>query len=174
MLAYYLQTMESQEDRSKFEQIYYRYRKLMFYVALKIVHHDQDAEDAVHQAFVSIIENIRKVRDPSLPETRCYVVTITERKAIDILRSKEKVVAIDYDERAKGLEIPPPETSELANAMAKLPARYREVLLLRYRNGYTNKELGNMLNIKPGSVQRLLLRAKESLRDILVKEGAFT
>lgn len=173
MLAYYLQAIESEDDRSKFEQIYYRYRKLMFHVALKIVHNDPDAEDAVHQAFVSIIENLNKIRSPSLPETRSYVVTITERKAIDILRSREKVIAADYDETVQGIEIPPPETSELADAMAKLPARYREILLLRYLNGYSSAELGKMLNIKPGSVQRLLLRAKESLRDILAKEGEF-
>ena len=170
MLAYYIQAIESEDDRGKFEQVYYRYRKLMFYVALKILHNDMDAEDAVHQAFVSIIENLNKVRSPALPETRSYVVIITERKAIDILRSREKVVAIDYDETVKGIEIPPPETSELADAMAKLPARYREVLLLRYRNGYSSAELGKMLNIKTESVQRLLLRAKESLRDILAKE----
>ena len=59
-----LQTIESEEDKSKFEGIYYRYRKLMFHVAMKILHNRQDAEDAVHQAFVSIIENLEKI----LPE----------------------------------------------------------------------------------------------------------
>ena len=106
MLAYYLQAIESGEDKSKFERIYYRYRKLMFHVAMKILHNDADAEDAVHQAFVSALENLNKIGVPELPETRCYVVTITERKAIDILRAKEKVVPLDYDETAQGIEIP--------------------------------------------------------------------
>ena len=110
---------------------------------------------------------------PESPETRCYVVTITERKAIDILRAKEKVVSLDYDETARGIEIPPPDASELADAMARLPARYREILLLRYRNGYSNAELGKLLNIKAGSVQRLLWRAKEALRNHLSGEGRF-
>ena len=173
MLVYYLQSIESGEDKSKFERIYYRYRKLMFHVAMKILHNDADAEDAVHQAFVSVIENLNKAGVPESPETRCYVVTIAERKAIDILRSKEKVVSLDYDETARGIEIPPPDTSELADAMARLPARYREILLLRYRNGYSNAELGKMLNIKAGSVQRLLWRAKEALRNNLSGEGRF-
>ena len=173
MLIYYLQTIESEEDKSKFEQVYYRYRKLMFHVALKILENDADAEDAVHQAFVSVIENLNKVGDPALPETRCYIVTITERKALDILRARKKVVALEDDEMTRGIEIPPPDVSELAAAMARLPARYREILLLRYRNGYSNTELGKMLNIKTGSVQRLLLRAKEALRDNLRREGAF-
>ena len=173
MLAYYLQTIEGEEDKSKFEQIYYRYRKLMFHVAMKILNNDADAEDAVHQAFVSALENLNKIGAPELPETRCYVVTITERKALDILRARKKVIALDDDEIAQGVEIPPPDVSELAAAMARLPARYREILLLRYRNGYSSAELGKMLDIKTGSVQRLLLRAKEALRDSLRKEGRF-
>ena len=44
MLMYYLQTIESAEDRSKFERIYLRYRKLMFYVARNILRNDEDAE----------------------------------------------------------------------------------------------------------------------------------
>ena len=173
MLSYYFQTIESEEDKSKFERIYYRYRKLMFHVAMKILNNDADAEDAVHQAFVSVIENLNKAGVPESPETKCYVVTIAERKAIDILRARQKVVSLDYDETARGLEIPPPDASELADAMARLPARYREILLLRYRNGYSAAELGKVLNIKPGSVQRLLWRAKEALRKNLSGEGAF-
>ena len=173
MLTYYLQSIESAEDKSKFERIYCLYRKLMFHVAMKILNNEADAEDAVHQAFVSVLENLNKTGVPELPETRCYVVTITERKAIDILRSRKKVIALDDDETAQGIQIPPPDTSELAAAMARLPARYREILLLRYRNGYSNAELGKMLNIKASSVQRLLWRAKEALRDNLMKEGTF-
>lgn len=44
----YLQTIETEEDKSKFEDIYREYRGLMYYVAYKRLHHEQDAEDAVH------------------------------------------------------------------------------------------------------------------------------
>ena len=43
----YLQTIETEEDKSKFEDIYREYRGLMYYVAYKRLHHEQDAEDAV-------------------------------------------------------------------------------------------------------------------------------
>lgn len=52
----YMQMIASDEDKSKFEQIYLTYRKLMFFVARSILKNDADAEDAVHTAFVSIIE----------------------------------------------------------------------------------------------------------------------
>ena len=48
----YLQIIETDEDKSKFEQIYETYRGLMFHTAFKVLTHEQDAEDAVHHAFV--------------------------------------------------------------------------------------------------------------------------
>ena len=51
----YLQMIESDEDKSKFEQLYIMYKGLMFHVAMKILKNEFDAEDAVHQAFLSLI-----------------------------------------------------------------------------------------------------------------------
>ena len=52
----YLTLIESDTDKSKFEIIYRAYRDLMFHVAYKILNNQQDSEDAVHQAFLKIIE----------------------------------------------------------------------------------------------------------------------
>ena len=52
----YLQMLETPEEKSKFEQIYLEYRNLMFYVSKGILHNQQDAEDAVQEAFLKIIK----------------------------------------------------------------------------------------------------------------------
>ncbi len=59
----YLQTIDTAEDRSKFEQLYEQYKQLMFYTAFQILKRPQDAEDAVHLAFLSIAENISRISD---------------------------------------------------------------------------------------------------------------
>lgn len=71
----YLQTIDTAEDRSKFEQLYEQYKQLMFYTAFQILKRPQDAEDAVHHAFLSIAENISKISDSDCPKTRAYIVT---------------------------------------------------------------------------------------------------
>lgn len=68
----YLQMIESDEDKSKFEQLYIMYKGLMFHVAMKILKNEFDAEDAVHQAFLSLIENLKKISDVKCPKTRAY------------------------------------------------------------------------------------------------------
>ena len=57
----YLQMIETDEDKSKFEEIYQEYRNLMYYVAYKRMQHEQDAEDVVHHVFVKIAENIKNI-----------------------------------------------------------------------------------------------------------------
>ena len=54
MLIMYLQMLDTPEEKVRFEQIYLKYREKMFHVADSILHNDQDAEDAVHNAFLRI------------------------------------------------------------------------------------------------------------------------
>lgn len=167
----YLSMIESESDKSLFEQLYIRYKGLMYHIAYRILQNREDAEDAVHQAFVSIAKNIKKITEVNCPKTYGYIVTIIERKSIDILRANKHIVSTDFEESEPGIEIPPPGEGGLADAIAKLNPRYREVILLHYAYGYKTNELANMLDIKQDSVRRLLWRAKEALKKQLEEGG---
>lgn len=171
MLAMYISMMDSAEDRVTFEQIYMTYRNLMFDTAMKILGNIQDAEDAVQQAFLSIMNHLGKISDVNCPQTRSYIVIITERKAIDLLRKRTRESGLPLNEAAAGLEIPLPGDHGLADAMAALPAQYREILLLRYDNGYSVRELARMLDMSQAAVRKRIYRAKEALKKSLEKEG---
>lgn len=167
----YMAMIDSPEDQSKFERIYEKYRYLMLHVAKHILQNHHDAEDAVHQAFVAIIENIEKISDVDSPKTRSFVVIISERKAIDMLRSNSRRSALELNEDIAGIEMPFDLDNPVAAAIAKLPVHYREVLLLRFDNGFTTKEIASMLNITDSGVRKLIARAKRALQEILEKEG---
>lgn len=167
----YLQMIETPEDKSKFEYIYENYLGLMHHVAFQILNNTQDTEDAVHQAFVSIAENIKTISDVKCPKTRSYIVVIVENKAIDILRKKARIVnTIDFNENMWGIEIPEAGALDLATLMGRLPARYREVLLLRFDNGYTTKEIAKILDITPGNAEKLIWRAKNALQKLIAED----
>ena len=134
----YLQMLETPEEKSLFEQIYLEYCGLMFHVAYEILHNEQDAEDAVHQAFVKIAENIKKIDAPVCPKTHSYVVTIVEHQAIDIL---------------------------------KLPARYREMILLHHHQGYSVREIAKMLGLSLLAAIKLDQRAKNKLKKLCEEAG---
>lgn len=170
MLAYVMM-IETLADQSKFEKIYHTYKGLMFHVAYQILHNEEDAEDAVHNAFVKIAEHISKIDLPVCPKTKVYVVTIVENKAIDLYRqNKRRSREIPLDD----IVVPYVKNQELqglAACMEHLPVRYRQVILLKYQQGLSNQEIAKHLDISEANAIKLDQRAKKKLLEICKKEG---
>ena len=74
-LTVYLSMMEIPEEQSLFEQLYYTYRKQMFFVANGILHDEILAEDALQEAFMGIAKQITLFRDIPDSKTKAYVLT---------------------------------------------------------------------------------------------------
>lgn len=171
MLAY-VQMLESQDEKTKFEQLYLKYRNAMYYAADQILQNQQDAEDAVQQAFLSIIKNMDKIHGVDSAETYGYVVIIAERKAIDLIRQRGHFSAMDFESACFGVTMDVPGDGGVGDAIARLPAQYREVLLLRHAHGYSTKEISEILELSYEAARKLLYRAKIALKNQLDKEGA--
>lgn len=163
----YLQALDSPEDRMRFESLYTAYRGLMFHTARRILNNDQDAEDAVHMAFLSLAEH--SLPSELGPRARCLAVTVAERKAIDLYRARRRHPVAELEE-VSGVAAPPSDGT-LAGAMAALPPRYREVLLLRFYNGYSAAETAGLLGLTPENIRQITLRAKRLLVSELTERG---
>ena len=148
--------------RLLFEEIYERYRGLMLHVALGILKQPEDAEDAVQNAFLSLLKISGRIRSACSPETQALCVITVRHKAIDILRRRR-----DYPEEDMTLFTPPvpgiPEEHGLAAALARLPDRYRDLILLRYDLGYSTKEIAELTDTTRAAVQKTLFRARKAL-----------
>ena len=170
----YLLMIDTEEKRIRFEDLYRKYRALMFHIANNILNNENDAEDAVHHAFVAIINHFEKISEIDCPKTRAFVVTIVERKAIDIYRSKNRKSALPFEEYinvpSEDLIYSAVERSEIAAAIASLPTKYRELIMLKYDSGYSDKEISAMMEMSVENVGRTIRRAKEKLYSILNPE----
>ena len=167
----YMTMIDSPKDQSKFEQIYSEYKGLMYYVAYKILNNTHDAEDAVHNAFIKIAENINRVDEAVCPRTQNYVVTIVENKAIDAYRFKKRKETVEYIDEITGIEVENQTVQGLAYCMAKLSPRYRQIILLKYYHGYNNREISKLLDLTEANVMKLDQRAKKKLHQICEEEG---
>lgn len=167
----YIQMIDAPEEKDKFERLYLKYRDLMFYIANKILQNQQDAEDAVHAAFLSIAENMEKVSTPDCPKTKGYIVTITENKAIDLYRKKKRHPKALLLEETAGLEVSYEGSHAIAHCFARLSSRDRDILMLRYRYGYTAREIAKLLNLSEANANKRIQRAKERLEKLCKEEG---
>ncbi|MCR5785459.1 MAG: RNA polymerase sigma factor [Eubacterium sp.] len=171
----YLSLIDDEGDKSKFEIIYREYRQLMYYVADQILGDTKDSEDVVHDAFLKIIEHIEKISDPKCPKTRSFVVTIVERKAIDLYRQRQRRSNVSFEEafldKSKEAETEAVnESDRIATAIALLPDNYRELILLRYDNGFSEGEIADIVDMTPANVQKTLQRAKKKLAALLEED----
>ena len=82
----YLSLLDSEEEISKFELIYSTYKKQMYYTANNILKDSHLAEDAVHNAFLRIINNLEKIEDINSHKTKGLIVIIVKNVSIDIYR----------------------------------------------------------------------------------------
>ncbi len=167
----YMALIDESENQSKFEEIYNTYKGLMFYVANKILNNEADSEDAVHNAFITIAENIKKVDKAVCPKTQNYVVIIAESKAIDLYRKNKRHISGEYIDEISGISVEMPENIGLEDCILQLPARYREVILLKYFHGFNCKEIAHHLGITLSNANKLDQRAKKKLTEICRKEG---
>lgn len=166
----YLELLDTQEEKDLFESLYNHYKEYMYHIAYRILQNNHDAEDAVHQSFLSIIKHLDKLLDIKCRKTQSYLAIVVENKSLDIIRQREHYSTSNYDDNFVGITVEPICDSPLANAITKLPARYRNVILLKYDNGFSTKEISQMFNMQPEATQRLIHRAKARLKIILEEE----
>lgn len=174
MLPIYLAILDGEKDKNRFELLYVTYRKLMFYVANRILNDERLAEDAVHQTFLKILENFDKVGEISGHKTKSYIVTMVRNTAINLYNQRKRQTAIPLEDVEYCIATEPMDIAEglnhLARAVLKLPVIYKDVLTLKYVQEFSNEEIAKVLDISEATVRKRLERAKRKLGEILEME----
>ena len=168
MLVFYMSMVDTLDDKRKIEQLYNHYNKLMFSVAYKILHHHEDAEDAVIESWEKIILHLDKIDEIQCNKTKNFLVTIIRRTSIDLYRSKKKQIGEtieDFEEShlfaVKDQYLEGVETRIWIN---NLPPKYRDVLLLYYIHGMSYSEIAQIMSIPTNTVASQIMRGRNLLK----------
>ena len=131
--------------------------------------HDQTlAEDAVQETFLKAYKALPRFRGESSEKT--WLMRIAVNTCKDISRS----AWLRHTDRRRPpedmpLASPPPndEAEALARAIARLPRKYKAVILLYYYQDMGQEEVAQALKVTASTVSRRLARARDMLRDAL-------
>lgn len=88
VLSLYLAALESDGDKKQFRELYRRYHRVMERTALAVLHDPHDAEEAVQEAFLRVIENFSKIDEIPCKDLGGWLVIIVRNEAITILRRR--------------------------------------------------------------------------------------
>lgn len=177
-----LTMIEDQNERSKVELLYNNYKYTMLYIAKGILKDQYLAEDAVHKAFIKIIDNLHKIDDPVCNKTKSFLVIIVRNIAIDMYNHIKKQNIVTFDESyfveedsdSSPLELVISEESiqNMIENINKLDIKYSDVILLKYFYEYSDIEIARLLNISHENVRVRLHRGRKMIKEMM-KEGVF-
>src|SRR5579859_681726 len=159
------------------------YEKRVYAAALAILRNECDAEDTAQEAMLKALANIRQFRAEARFSTWLIQITVNEALMRRRRERKGMVEGIDDHRDDEGEYTPrdfadwreiPSEALErkevrqkLAQALASLDRKYREVFVLRDMEQLNIQETADALGISAASVKTRLLRARLMLRDLL-------
>lgn len=156
------------QDIKAQEQLYRLYSQKLFAVALKYSANFQQAEDNLQDAFMMIFEKISQYRDNGSFEG--WMKRIVINTALQKYR-KQAVFELIREDQFQEPEIEIDEDTVsvdfLLSLIQQLPDRYRQVFNLYVLDGFSHKEIAQMLDISQGTSKSNLARARIILKNKL-------
>jgi len=164
------------------DQLYDRYNRPIFSLALMIVGDRATAEEITLDVFMRVWQKAGSYRaDQARVST--WLTHIARHHAIDVLRRRAVRLdqsALSWDEITPGAPLPAQNPGELAEqslrrerihaAIARLPADQKQALMLAYFGGYTQTQIAEALKQPLGTIKTRLRLAMQKLRDFLHDE----
>jgi len=170
-------------DQSALTALMGRYRESIYYMILKMVNNQEDAEDLTVEAFTKAFMNLNKYVPNFAFST--WLFRIASNNVIDFLRKNRiETVSLYSNEDEEGaelmdkiftLDVPSPEdifiksqrAEILREVLSTLSPKYEELITLRYFNELSYEEISDQLKMPIGTVKVQLHRAKKIIKSLL-------
>jgi RNA polymerase sigma-70 factor (ECF subfamily) len=163
-------------------ELYDRYSRLAFSLALNLVGDHATAEEITMDVFLRVWEKAGTYR-PGQAKVSTWLTSITRYRAIDVLRrrgARPEQRSVSWAEVSSNRMVSPDgleDTAELAMqrqrvraAIAELPPDQKQALTLAYFKGYTHRQIAEALDQPLGTVKTRIRLAMQKLRQMLRDE----
>lgn len=179
MLSAILSMINAETDKEVVRSLYEANEQLMYNIAYNILHNRSDAEDAVQDAFVSVINHLEKIREINCNETRFYLVIIVKNISLNMLKMKQRHPEVDIDEIFDTQSDENVEVEALGKinseiireALRELSDKDYEIMFLYLIKEHTPSEIAQLLGITGNQARQWIFRARQRLIKLLEKRG---
>ena len=172
-----LVALVARSDDDALAELYDRFGRVAYGLALRIVRDPALAEDVVQEAFLAVWRSAgRFVAERGKAQT--WLLTLVHRRGVDLVRREQL-------RRAEPLTAAPEASAEVTDeqawlslqrghvqeALKKLPDQQREAIELAYYGGFTQTELADRLGEPLGTIKSRMFAGLARLRDLLAEAG---
>ncbi|HEY8408409.1 MAG TPA: sigma-70 family RNA polymerase sigma factor [Gaiellaceae bacterium] len=168
-----LVALAARSEHSALAELYDRYGRPAYGLALRVVRDESLAEDAVQEAFLTVWRTAARFV-PEKGKASTWILTLVHRRAVDVVRREQR-------RRADSLEQAPEpggggadeeawlrlQRERVQAALKQLPDQQREALELAYYGGFTQSELAERLGQPIGTIKSRMFTGLTRLRELL-------
>jgi RNA polymerase sigma-70 factor (ECF subfamily) len=168
-----LVALAARSEQSALAELYDRYGRPAYGLALRVVRDESLAEDAVQEAFLTVWRTAARFV-PEKGKASTWILTLVHRRAVDVVRREQR-------RRTDSLEQAPEPGGGAADeeawlrlqrervqaALRQLPDQQREALELAYYGGFTQSELAERLGQPIGTIKSRMFTGLTRLRELL-------
>ena len=177
----YLMALDTEEERIKFVRLYKEYRNRMHYTASILLKSEIEAEDIVHDTFLTLTDYLDRIDEKDSVGTWNYIVTILKNKCYNFIKRSKKIELIEddtiFEQSVEGYnllesQLIKKESEEFLNSLIRgLKYPYKEVIYLQYHNKLNSRQIAEILETNSANVRKISSRAKEQLKKGMLKKG---
>jgi RNA polymerase sigma-70 factor (ECF subfamily) len=169
----------ARSDQEALAELYDRFGRVAYGLALRVLRDDKLAEDAVQEGFLAAWRNADRFM-PERAKASTWVLTFVHRRAVDLVRREERRRA---DPLPELVEASPSDSAEedawlrfererVQAALRRLPDQQREALELAYYGGFSQTELAERLGQPVGTIKSRMFTGLARMRELLAEPGS--
>ena len=152
-----------------FGALYERYHSPMVALAYSVLGDRDLADDAAQETFAIACQKLSTLRDSD--KFAAWLGSICRNVARSIIRSKGKSEVLNFKEPVVNQDSADSRHDAIRQAVWKLRDADRELIVMRYYNGFSRAQICNVLDISPSAVNGRLVRAKRKIAKYLERSG---
>lgn len=156
-------------DDEAFARLVQRHQRSVYNLGYRMMGTREDAEDVTQETFLAAYRHLKSY-DKRWP-FKNWLLSIAHNKCVDWLRKSRPQYDLDGLEDAKArveeMVLQKERSEMIQSALQKLPFEDRAVVVLKYWEGMSYKEIAETLNVNEGSVRNRLYRARKALAEML-------
>lgn len=166
-------------DQRAYTALVQRYVGKIWRLAMSILRNEQEAEDAVQDVFVSLLQSLKSWNPEGEAKFSTWIYRVSFNKCIDIKRKRRPTESADdmdmrcEEKNAYHETLDNQISARLSGHMGKLPDAQQDALRMFYFEELTVAEIAEHLGNTEQGVRSLLKRGKASLRDTMQYDSAF-
>ncbi|MEQ8221181.1 MAG: RNA polymerase sigma factor [Candidatus Eremiobacterota bacterium] len=153
-----------QGKSDNFSILFQRHYIMIFNLSLRMLGNYEEAEDVTQDVFIKAYEHLNKFRGQSSFKTWIYKIGSTT--CIDVIRKKKSLwnYLLKITE-IKQLQHKSEDKEWVQDVLNTLPERQRLLLIMKYIQDFSNKEIAEVLNSTEGSIKVQICRARENFKE---------